>query len=65
MHDSTPDAEDTASREAPKGINAWAIPIMKPVPPSVGGDGIVVVGEGSGVCSVHTEDAISWSILIK
>ena len=38
MHDCTTDAEDSASREAPKGVNAWAHSIVKPVPPSVGGD---------------------------
>ena len=38
MHNRTTDAEDSASREAPKGVDAWAQSIVQPVPPSVGGN---------------------------
>ena len=38
MHDRATDAEDSASREAPKGIYAWARSIVKPIPSSIGGD---------------------------
>ena len=38
MHDGPADTEDTSTREAPIDVNAWACPIVEPVPPTVGGD---------------------------